>query len=437
MLAVAAWSLFASQSFAAEPVTYSKHVAKILWTHCAACHRAGAVGPFSLLTYDDAAKRAEHLVEVTASRRMPPWHADPDYGEFLDERRLSDDELATLRAWAEAGAPAGDPADLPPEPEFPDGWQLGEPDLVIRMAEPFQVAADGADVYRCFVLPILVPENKMVAAVEFKPGNPRAVHHALFFLDKNGLARKLDAEDELQGYASFGGIRLIPSGMLGGWAPGGTPRWLPESTGRFLRQGSDLIMQVHYHPDGKPETDQSEVAIHFVKSPATRLVADLPLMNRNISIPPGEKQHKVSLEFVMPVEIEALGITPHMHLVGRQMRATAYFPDGTQRPLIWVPDWDFNWQIQYLFREPITLTKGTRIKVEAQYDNSTDNPRNPNHPPRWVGNGEQTSDEMCLCSITFAIEDRKAYGRLMDDVVRMHLPFLQAQELFRDGGGGK
>ena len=252
--------------------TYNKDVAPILWKNCAGCHRPGEVGPFSLLTYKDAAKRASDLAEITSERRMPPWKAEPGFGEFHDERRLSDADIQTIAHWAESGSPEGDSKDLQPVPRFPEGWQLGTPDLVLRISEPFHVPADGRDIYRCFVIPIPIDSDKTVAAVEFRPGNRKVVHHALLFLDSSGAGRKKDEADPGPGYASFGGPGILPTGGLGGWAPGAMPRSLPEGMGKLLRKGSDLVLQIHYHPDGKPETDHSSVGIYFTKKPARSIV---------------------------------------------------------------------------------------------------------------------------------------------------------------------
>lgn len=383
-----------------EPVTFSKQIAPLLWKHCASCHRPGEVGPFSLLSYEDAAKRADFLAEIAADRRMPPWKAEPGFGEFYDERRLNDDEIALLDRWAEAGAPQGDPDELPPAPKFVEGWQLGEPDLVLEMAEPFAVPADGPDVYQCFVIPIPITENRTVAGVEFRPGNRSVVHHAIMYLDANGAARRRDEQDPGPGYRSFGGPGVLPTGGLGGWAPGAQPHLLPDGVGKFLRQGSDLVLQIHYHPDGKPETDRSAVGIYFTKRPATTLVGGLAVMNRRIDIPAGEREHRVIAESErLPVDVNVLGIGPHMHLLGRQMKAFAETPDGRSVPLVWIKDWDFNWQGAYGFRRPVRLPKGSVIRVEAVYDNSADNPHNPNSPPQPVRWGEQTTDEMCLLSV--------------------------------------
>ena len=276
--------------------TYNKDVAQILWKNCAGCHRSGEVGPFSLLSYKDAAKRASDLADITRERRMPPWKAEPDFGEFHDERRLSAAEIETIAHWAENGSPEGDPTDLPPTPKFPNGWQLGTPDLVLRVSESFAVPAGGRDIYRCFVIPIPTATDKTVAAIEFRPGNRKVVHHALLFLDGLGAGRKKDEADPGPGYASFGGPGILPTGGLGGWAPGAMPRPLPEGMGKLLRKGSDLVLQIHYHPDGKPETDQSSVGIYFTKKPARSIVTGIAVRSRNIDIPAREKRYHVTAQ---------------------------------------------------------------------------------------------------------------------------------------------
>ncbi|MBX6314299.1 MAG: ascorbate-dependent monooxygenase [Isosphaeraceae bacterium] len=408
--------LWAAWARADEDPTYTKDIAPILWKHCAGCHRPGEIGPFSLLTYQDAAKRASFLKEITASRRMPPWKAEPAFGAFHDVRRLSDAEIQTIAAWADAGAPEGDPQDLPPRPQFPEGWQLGEPDLVLKMPEPFEVPASGRDLQRCFVIPIPITSDKTVTAVEFRPGNRRVVHHALLYLDTTGTARRKDEADPGPGYNTFGGPGILPTGGLGGWAPGAMPRRLPEGIGKYLRGGSDLVLQIHYHPDGKLETDQSVVGIYFTKTPAKKLVAGIAVRSRNLYIPPGEKRHHVTAQSApLPVDVQAIGIAPHMHNLGREMKVVAETPDGRTVPMIWITDWDFNWQGQYLYQEPVRLPKGTVFKVDAYYDNSADNPRNPNKPPKLVTWGEQTTDEMCLCGVqvvTDTLADLRAIAQM-------------------------
>lgn len=399
-LAVLAVCVLGAGIARAEGPTYNKDVAPILWKNCAGCHRPGEVGPFSLLTYKDAAKRSGFLEEITESRRMPPWKAEPGFGSFYDERRLTDREIEMIAEWAKAGAPEGEAKDLPPAPMFPEGWQLGTPDLVLKVPEPFPVAASGRDVYRCFVIPIPTETDRTVAAVEFRPGNRKVVHHALMFLDNTGAARKKDEADSGPGYASFAGPGILPTGGLGGWAPGATPRLLPEGIGKYLRAGSDLVLQIHYHPDGKPETDQSVVGVYFTKTPARQIVAGIAVRTRNLDIPAGESRYHVTAQSApLPVDAQAIGIAPHMHYIGKEMKVVAESPDGKTTPLIWIRDWDFNWQGQYQYRSPVKLAKGTVIKLDAYYDNSAANPHNPSRPPKRVHWGEQTTDEMCLLGV--------------------------------------
>jgi hypothetical protein len=380
--------------------TFNKDVATILWKNCAGCHRPGEIGPFSLLNYQDAAKRASFLAEVTESRRMPPWKAEHGFGAFHDERRLTEIQIRTIADWASGGAPEGDAKDLPPAPRFPEGWQLGTPDLVLKVEEPFEVPASGRDVYRCFVIPIPIDTDKTVAAVEFRPGNRRVVHHALLFLDNTGSARAKDASEPGPGYASFGGPGILPTGGLGGWAPGSMPRKLPEGMGKFLRKGSDLVLQIHYHPDGKLEKDQSTVGLYFTPKPARQIVGGIAIRTRNLNIPAGDSHyHATAKSEPLPVDAEAIAIAPHMHYIGKEMKVVALAPDGKTTPLIWIKDWDFNWQGQYQFKTPVKLAKGTVIKLDAYYDNSAENMSNPSKPPRNVGWGEQTTDEMCLLGV--------------------------------------
>ena len=384
----------------AEGPTFNKDVAPILWKNCAGCHRPGEVGPFPLLTYNDAAKRADFLQELTGSRRMPPWKPEPGFGTFHDARTLSEAEIKTIADWSEAGAPEGDSRDKGSPPRFPEGWQLGTPDLVLKPSESFDVPADGKDIYRCFVLPIPIDSDRTVAAVEFRPGNRRVVHHALLYLDSSGAARRKDESEPGPGYTSFGGPGILPTGGLGGWAPGAMPRMLPEGVGKFVRKGSDLVLQIHYHPDGKPESDQSVVGIYFTKTPAKTIVGGIAVRTRELKIPAGESRHHVTAQSApLPVEAKVLGIAPHMHYIGKEMKVVAESPDGKSTPLIWIKDWDFNWQGQYQFQVPVTLAKGTVIKLDAYYDNSAENLRNPSKPPKPVNWGEQTTDEMCLLGV--------------------------------------
>lgn len=432
---IAAMSLLVPCSIDEPPVTFNKDIAPIVWKECAGCHRPGEVGPFSLLSYEDVSKRATLVNDVVSKRQMPPWKAEPGYGQFHDEHRLSDAQLALISEWVEGGCERGDPNELPRAPKFADGWQLGEPDLILTMDAPFQVPASGDDLFQCFVIPTGLSEDKAVSSIEFRPGNAKVVHHALFFLDSRGQARERDAKDPAPGYASFGGPGILPTGMLGGWAPGTGIKPLPEGIGRLLPKNSDLVLQVHYHPSGKPETDQSRIGIRFTKSPVaeTRILTAIALVDRAIRIPAGDAAYHVTpKDFVLPVDVEAIGITPHMHWIGKEMKVWATKPDGTQVPLIWIKDWDFNWQGNYQFAEPIPLPKGTRIELSSTYDNSAANPRNPNDPPKLVTFGEQTTDEMCLCGIQVLPKEQAGYAELRRAALQYLLGSGRARGLPRE-----
>lgn len=426
------------------PVTYHRHIAPILYANCVECHRAGEVAPFELLSFDDAAKRASFLAEVVSSKRMPPWKVKEGHGEFIGERRLSPREIDLLDRWAKSGANEGDPADQPPSPIFTDGWKLGEPDLVIKMPVEYKVPASGPDIFRFFVTDIPIPEDKTVVGVEFRPGNPRVVHHAIMYLDRSGQARKRDEATPEPGYEGFltGGFR--PDGVLGFWAPGYTPRMYGEEAGQPMRKGSDLAFQLHYHPSGKDEVDQSMIGIHYADKPITKKISGLILINFDVNIPPGEKHHRMEYSFTTPVDLKLIEIVPHMHMIGTEMKVTATFPDGEQKSLIWV-DWDFNWQDVFRYRDPIHIPAGTKLDVEGYFDNSADNPYNPSSPPKKVLFGEQTFDEMFICAFRTVEEDgdprnqqlRLAVRKAMIDQMKKPAALANMTRFMANGGAGE
>lgn len=386
-------------------VTYAREIAPILQQRCETCHRPGQVAPFPLTNYEEAKSHAEMILEVTQQRIMPPWIPGPGTEHrFVGQRWLSDRELKLLADWITAGCILGDVADLPPTATFADGWQLGTPDLVVKMQEPFTVPANGPDLLQNFVMPIKIPEDKLVAAVEFHPGNKRVVHHAVLFLDDKGQARKLDAATPEPGYGNFGGPGFLPSGALGGWSVGNTARRLPNDMGRYLKKGSDLVVQVHYHPTGKTEVDQSEVGLYFVNKPvaeslkeSAKLVGSIWMANYEMDIPAGEADYRRTTTYTLPKDVIMVGIVPHMHLLGRSMRVTATEPKKKPQVLIDIPTWNYNWQDEYYYERPIRLKAGTKLVVEAVFDNSAANPSNPSSPPKRVTWGEETTDEMLFC----------------------------------------
>lgn len=400
---------------AAKPqVTYTRDIAPILFANCLICHREGEVGPFPLTDYNDAAKRGDQLVEVTRQKIMPPWMPRQAHGEFEDQRILTAREIELIAAWNEGGRAEGKVEDLPTPPAFGGGWPLGEPDLIVEMPQEFSIPADGPDLFQNFVIPITLDRNRRVAAVDFRPGNPRVVHHSILYLDYNGVARAKDAKSPEPGYRSFGGPGFAPSGSMGGWSPGKTPRRLPDGMGRFIRKESDLVMQVHYHPTGKPEKDRSRVAVYFADGQG-KLAADIWAARHDLNIPPGEKNYRVESSFVLSRNATMLGVVPHMHLIGREMTGDAILPDGQTIRLFEIPEWNFNWQDDYRFAQPLHLPAGTMFKVKARYDNSEENPSNPSSPPRRVKFGEGTYDEMLYCFFLVAGDTNADLGRMENE----------------------
>lgn len=395
-----------------RPVTFTKDVAPIVFGHCTTCHRPGEVAPFTMMNYSDVKKRAKDIVNVVEDRLMPPWKAEPGHGEFVGERRLSDQQIRTLRAWVAQGAIEGDAKDLPAMPKFAEGWYLGEPDMIVKMPEAFEVPAEGRDVFRVFVVPMNLPEDKYVSAVEFRPSNRKVVHHALFFLDNSGAARALDERDPGVGYGELAGLGFIPSGGLGGWGPGFYPRPLPEGIARYVRKGSDLVIQTHFSTTGKAEREQSTIGIYFSKTKPKQVLQGSALRSREIDIPPGMKDYVVKASQTVPFDVSLISITPHAHLVCRDMKVWATFPDGSRKDLIWIKDWDWNWQDQYYYKEPVKLPAGTKLDMVYTYDNSSGNPRNPSSPPKRVRNGQQTHDEMAITFLGFVTDAPLAPGQL-------------------------
>ncbi len=391
-------------TIASTQITYARDVAPILARSCETCHRVGQIGPMPLTNYTQAAAWRGDIKTWTSDRQMPPWKADPNCGDFQDARTLSAHDIATLAKWADAGAPEGDPKDLPAPPHFRDGWPLGQPDLVLQPSRPYHLEADGSDVYRCYVIPTDFTHDRYVSAVDVQPGNRSIVHHVIAFIDGNGASANLDNHEKEPGYTSFGGVGFTPTGSLGGWAPGMTAHTLPDGVATEVPAGARIVLQVHYHKDGKPETDFSRIGLYFAKSEVQKTLHIIPVIH-GLDIPAGDSHYTVStLGVPSPVDFHLLAVTPHMHLLGRKMALTAIRPDGTKVPLISVSDWDFNWQATYFYKKPIAFPKGTRVLMTATYDNSAHNPRNPNSPPKTTTWGEQTTDEMCIAFLHYTLD---------------------------------
>jgi hypothetical protein len=403
----------------AQNVTFSETIAPILYQNCVTCHRPGEAAPFSLVSYEDVKKRGALIASVTRSRYMPPWHATHGYGEFKEERRLSDEQIAAISQWVIEGMPQGDPSRMPPQPAFTEGWHLGKPDLILEMRVAYDVPASGPDIYRNFIVPTNLAEDRWVRAIEFRPSTRQVVHHVLFGYDASGEMRKLDGADGTPGYSTTMGGNFTSaanSGSLGGWAVGNMPELIPEEFGLSLPKGSDIVLQMHFHPTGKAEAERSTIGIYFSSRPPERNLkgVELPALfgfGAGINIPAGKSDYTLQDSLTLPVDVQAFGVFAHFHYIAKEIKADATLPDGSIRPLIWIQEWDFNWQDVYTFKTLVSLPKGTRVDVRVTYDNSANNPRNPNNPPRAVLWGEQTSDEMASVNIpmvTVRKEDEQA-----------------------------
>jgi hypothetical protein len=390
-------------------VTFTKDVAPIMFHNCSSCHRAGEVAPFALLTYADAKKRAKQMVQFTESRQMPPWKPETGHGDFVGERRMKPEDIAVLKQWVDQGCVEGDAKDLPATPKFPEGWAHGEPDLIVKMPEAYTVPAEGRDVYRAFVVPLNLTEDKYVRAVQYRPSNTRVVHHALLFLDILGESRKKEAANKGQGPGFRGqglGIGAVSGGSLGGWAPGGLSQPFPDGMGKEVKKNADLILQLHFSPSGKPEKEQSQVGLWFTKERPQRMVAMMPLSDWRLDLTAGAKDIKITDSVTLPVDVDLIGIIPHAHYLGKECKVWAKTPDGKEIPLIWIKDWDFDWQEQYRYKEIVRIPKGSELNMIWIYDNSATNPKNPSNPPKRVRFGEQTEDEMAMAFLQVATLNR-------------------------------
>ena len=381
----------------AAPVTFSEHIAPIVYNQCAGCHRPGEAAPFTLMSYQDVAKRGKLIASVTAARYMPPWHAQPADVPYRDERRLSDAQIALIQEWVKAGMPEGDPKKAPKLPEFPQGWQLGKPDVIVKLPRAYHVAAAGPDIYRNFVIPVGLTEDKWIRAIEVRPSAPKAVHHMLYYGDPTGTARQLEKPD---GSPGFGG-QPNPRGTfgLGSWGAGTQAHFLPDGVARRFPKGTDLIVQEHFHPTGKEETEQTLIGLYFASEPPERGLVGIQLpidfgLFAGVKIPAGDKSYAVRDSFTLPVDVDAFAVSAHAHYIGKSMKLTATLPSGETKLLLWIKSWDFAWQDGYFFKDFLTLPKGTRLVGEVTWDNSAENPHNPKSPPVTVNWGEESYDEM-------------------------------------------
>ena len=410
---VAALQTNATAAAKAKP-TFTEDIAPIIYNNCTECHRNGQAAPFTLQTYSDVKKRARLITKVTEDRYMPPWHPVEGHGKFVDERRLTGAELAPLKNWYTSGMAEGPADKLPEPPEFASDWLLGEPDMIVKMPKAYTMRADGSAIYRSFVIPLDLKEDKWVTGFEVRPSARAVLHHVIIRIDQTGEARKADGARGTPGFSGMRGIGRSSRGSrrggsndvfsgrlggLGGWAVGGTPRILPLGLARKLPAGADIVLNSHFHPSGKEEDEQTTIGLYFTdKKPERTLIGfQVPPVFGSISgidIPAGESNYELTSKFTTPVDIDLIGVGAHMHYIGHTAKAHATLPDGTVKSLFYIDDWDFNWQRRYTYYQPIRLPAGTTVEGTVSFDNSATNPHNPFNPPRRIKWGLESTDEM-------------------------------------------
>ena len=416
-------------SKSAKAVTFSKDVAPIFYKNCVACHRPNDLAPMSLISYKDVRPWARSIKEKVVNREMPPWQADAHYGQFANDKRLAQEEVNTIVAWVDGGAKEGDPKDLPPAPSFSDGWQIGKPDLVLSMQEEYTVEATGPDEYIRFVIPVTLTEMKWVKAVEIHPGNKRVVHHAVAFLQtpemiaaakasgssldatppassifyKEGSLVRTKADAPVYddgcnapdgGFARGSGQEAIGP-LLGFYAPGKDVDVFPAGTAKFIRPGSNIIIEMHYSKTtGKPEKDRTTVGLVFAKEAPDKMMQSNGALNHFFKIPPGATNHEVTACYKFSNDALLYTLMPHMHKRGKDMKYEVVYPDGRRETLLAVK-YNFSWQSMYRFKEPVLVPRGSQLIVTAHYDNSERNKWNPD-PTKAVRWGDPTYDEMMI-----------------------------------------
>ncbi len=413
--------LFAGSVWAAEPVTFNKQIASIVYNNCSSCHRPGEAAPFPLLSYQDVMKKGWPIATATASRLMPPWKAEPASYAYRDQRRLKDSDIALIQQWVKDGMPEGSPAGKPEPPKFTSGWQLGEPDLVVEMPAAYRVPADGPDIYRNIALPLGLTEDKWVTAIDMRPSARAVVHHVLYFADPNGTVHERPHEGSEPGFSGMraGGATV----QLGGWAVGAQPHFYPEGLALPITKGSDLVIQYHFHPTGKPEAEKSVIGLYFAKKAPERTLVPIQLppvysLFSGLDIPAGEKDFVIRDSYTLPADVDAVGVSAHAHYIGREIKLTATLPGGDVKTMLLIKDWDFAWQDRYYFEQLVPLPKGTRLDAEIHWDNSAQNPHNPSSPPVRVTWGEQSKDEMGSVTLVTVPHEQSDLRTLRGDYLR-------------------
>lgn len=416
---------YAAQQPGAGVPTFSKDVAPILYKNCTGCHRPGEIGPMTLITYKDVRPWAKSIRDEVADGTMPPWHADPKHGKFANDRSLSAADRETLTKWANGGAPEGNPADLPPVPTFAEGWQLGQPDQVMQLPVEYKVPADGFVEYEYFEIPTNFTEDKWLEGLEVRPGDRSVVHHVIISV------RAPKPERRPTGFTAARGMQIPPGqagggpepegagkrkrgqslfpppqrtgAMIGGFAPGSQTLQFDKGTAMLLRAGSTLVVQMHYTTSGTATTDRTRFGLFFAKEPPKVEMRMGTLVNGQLHIPAGAPDYSIAAEMTTTADVTLRQMLPHTHLRGKSWEYTATYPDGRSEVILAVPKYDFNWQTDYVFAQPLKLPKGTKIRAVAHYDNSAANKSNPD-PTVDVKWGDQTWEEMMFTSFVYSID---------------------------------
>jgi hypothetical protein len=392
--------------------TFSKDVAPIVQQHCQTCHRPGEVGPFSLLTYKDARPWAAAMKETVQLHKMPPWFADPHYGKFSNDRTMSQKDIDTIVAWANAGAPEGNPKDLPKPIQFVDGWSIGKPDLAVTMPAKYEVPATGTIEYQYILVPLNLTEDKWVQMAEVRPGNRALVHHVIAFVRPPDSKWMRDAQPGIPYVPKEGGDGRNDSEFLVGYAPGMPPDVLPAGRAKLIRAGSDIVLQMHYTANGKAGTDQTTVGLVYAKEPVKEKVYTIAATTSKFAIPPGDPNYEVDSAFEFGADTHVTMMMPHMHLRGKDFLFRAVYPTGEKQVLLNVPNYSFNWQLTYQPEKDIVMPKGSRLECVAHYDNSPNNPNNPD-PTKTVRYGDQSWEEMMFGFFDVAIDADKDLSSIL------------------------
>ncbi len=395
LLSAAAYSLSQTSG------TFTKDVAPILQQHCQTCHRPGEAAPFPLLTYEQARPWATSMKRVVKQKVMPPWFADPSVGHFSNDRSLNDKEISTILAWANAGAPEGDPADMPPSATFTEGWGIPKPDMIFELPQAFSVPASGMVEYQYVILPTGFTKDTWVQAAEARPTDRSVVHHIIAYVREpgsnyfKGQKPGVFFEAPPPKQDDKNDTSALPSDFLIGYAPGQPAEILPPGQAKLIKAGSDIVLEVHYTPNGKATTDRTRVGLVFAKETPKERVLTLSAVNGTFKIPPGDPNYQVDAAFSVPREVKLISLHPHMHARGKDFEYRLKFPNGDTQTLLKVPAYNWHWQLWYYLDQPITLPKGMQIECTAHFDNSADNPENPD-PTKTVIWGQQNSDEMMV-----------------------------------------